>query len=117
MDVLSILIVESVCKVIISIFVFWYFMGIVVGMVEKLNGRKWIYMLIMVLLFYVCIFMLVLECFYVFLGICYVGWILFFGFFVYVIGVCNLICEKYEINGNVVEDFFVVMVLYLFVVY
>lgn len=117
LDVLSIPTVESVCKVIISIFAPWYSMGTAAGMVEKPNGRKWTHMLIMALPFYACISMLVLERLYVFSGICYVGWTLLFGFFAYATGVRNSIREKYEINGNVAEDFFAVMVLYPFAAY
>ena len=117
LDVLSIPTVESVCKVIISIFAPWYSMGTAAGMVEKPNGRKWTHMLIMALPFYACISMLVLERLYVFSGICYVGWTLLFGFFAYATGVRNSIREKYEINGNIAEDFFAVMVLYPFAAY
>lgn len=117
LDVLSTPTVESVCKVIISIFAPWYSMGTAAGMVEKPNGRKWTHMLIMALPFYACISMLVLERLYVFSGICYVGWTLLFGFFAYATGVRNSIREKYEINGNVAEDFFAVMVLYPFAAY
>lgn len=117
LDVLSIPTVESVCKVIISIFAPWYSMGTAAGMVEKPNGRKWTHMLIMALPFYACISMLVLERLYLFSGICHVGWTLLFGFFAYATGVRNSIREKYEINGNVAEDFFAVMVLYPFAAY
>lgn len=117
LDVLSTPTVESVCKVIISIFAPWYSMGTAAGMVEKQNGRMWTHMLIMALPFYACISMLVLERLYVFSGICYVGWTLLFGFFAYATGVRNSIREKYEINGNVAEDFFAVMVLYPFAAY
>ena len=117
LDVLSTPTVESVCKVIISIFAPWYSMGTAAGMVEKQNGRKWTHMLIMALPFYACISMLVLERLYVFSGICYVGWTLLFGFFAYATGVRNSIREKYEINGNIAEDFFAVMVLYPFAAY
>lgn len=117
LDVLSIPTVESVCKVIISIFAPWYSMGTAAGMVEKPNGRKWTHMLIMALPFYACISMLVLERLCVFSGICYVGYTLLFGFFAYATGVRNSIREKYEINGNVAEDFFAVMVLYPFAAY
>ena len=117
LDVLSTPTVESVCKVIISIFAPWYSMGTAAGMVEKPNGRKWTHMLIMALPFYACISMLVLERLYVFSGICYVGWTLLFGFFAYATGVRNSIREKYEINGNIAEDFFAVMVLYPFAAY
>lgn len=117
LDVLSTPTVESVCKVIISIFAPWYSMGTAAGMVEKPNGRKWTHMLIMALPFYACISMLVLERLCVFSGICYVGYTLLFGFFAYATGVRNSIREKYEINGNVAEDFFAVMVLYPFAAY
>ena len=117
LDVLSIPTVESVCKVIISIFAPWYSMGTAAGMVEKQNGRMWTHMLIMALPFYACISMLVLERLCVFSGICYVGYTLLFGFFAYATGVRNSIREKYEINGNIAEDFFAVMVLYPFAAY
>ena len=117
LDVLSTPTVESVCKVIISIFAPWYSMGTAAGMVEKQNGRMWAHMLIMALPFYACISMLVLERLYVFSGICYVGYTLLFGFFAYATGVRNSIREKYQINGNIAEDFFAVMVLYPFAAY
>ena len=117
LDVLSTPTVESVCKVIISIFAPWYSMGTAAGMVEKQNGRMWTHMLIMALPFYACISMLVLERLCVFSGICYVGYTLLFGFFTYATGVRNSIREKYEINGNIAEDFFAVMVLYPFAAY
>ena len=117
LDVLSIPTVESVCKVIISIFAPWYSMGTAAGMVEKPLGRMWTHMLIMALPFYACISMLVLERLCVFSGICYVGYTLLFGFFAYATGVRNSIREKYEINGNIAEDFFAVMVLYPFAAY
>ena len=117
LDVLSTPTVESVCKVIISIFAPWYSMGTAAGMVEKQNGRMWTHMLIMALPFYACISMLVLERLCVFSGICYVGYTLLFGFFAYATGVRNSIREKYEINGNIAEDFFAVMVLYPFAAY
>lgn len=117
LDVLSTPTVESVCKVIISIFAPWYSMGTAAGMVEKQNGRMWTHMLIMALPFYACISMLVLERLCVFSGICYVGYTLLFGFFAYATGVRNSIREKYQINGNIAEDFFAVMVLYPFAAY
>ena len=117
LDVLSTPTVESVCKVIISIFAPWYSMGTAAGMVEKQNGRMWAHMLIMALPFYACISMLVLERLCVFSGICYVGYTLLFGFFAYATGVRNSIREKYQINGNIAEDFFAVMVLYPFAAY
>lgn len=117
LDVLSTPTVESVCKVIISIFAPWYSMGTAAGMVEKPLGRMWTHMLIMALPFYACISMLVLERLCVFSGICYVGYTLLFGFFAYATGVRNSIREKYEINGNIAEDFFAVMVLYPFAAY
>lgn len=72
-------------------------------------------MLLLVVLFYFWIVFMVLE--FVVCVILYVGWIVFFIFFFYVIFICYYICEKYGIYGNIVEDFFVVMVLYLFVVF
>lgn len=90
-------------------------MGVVVGEMEKLSGRKWIYMLILVIFFYGWIGFFVWGFFVC--GVGYVGWCVLFGFVVYVLGICFLICEKYGINGNMVEDFFVVVFLYLFVVY
>lgn len=117
LDVLSTPTVESVCKVIISIFAPWYSMGTAAGMVEKQNGRMWTHMLIMALPFYACISMLVLERLCVLSGICYVGYTLLFGFFAYATGVRNSIREKYEINGNIAEDFFAIMVLYPFAAY
>lgn len=74
------------------------------------------FMVFMGVLFYVWIVMMVVELVLV-KGILYVGWVVLFLFFGVVIVIWIGIREKDGIYGNMVEDFFVVMFLYLFVVY
>ena len=117
LDVLSTPTTQSVCKVFLNIFAPWYSMGIAAGEVKNRNGRKWTHMLILAIPFYACIAMQVLEILGFVSGICYVGWSVLFGFVAYGTGIRNSIREKYEIHGNMAEDFFAVMVLYPFTAY
>lgn len=62
--------------------------------------------------FYLWIVLMALEP--VVAAISYVGWTVLFIFFSYATSIRYYIREKYKINGNIVEDFFAVMVLYPF---
>lgn len=115
LDVLSAPTTESVLKVFLSVVAPWYCMGVAAGEVEKPNGRKWTHMLILVLPFYGCIVLVAVGHFVP--GVSYVGWCVLFGFFAYAAGIRISIREKYRINGNMVEDFFAVAVLYPFAAY
>ena len=115
LDVLSIPTTESVLKVFLSIFAPWYCMGVAAGEVERPNGRKWTHMLILAIPFYSWIVLLAMSLFIS--GIGYVGWCVLFGFFAYATGIRNSIREKHGINGNMVEDFFAVMLAYPFVAF
>lgn len=117
LDVLSTPTTESVVKVFLNIFAPWYSMSIAAAEVERPKGRKWTKMLILAIPFYTWIALLALEFFGIASGICYVGWTVLFGFFAYGTGIRISIREKYDIHGNMVEDFFAVMILYPFAAY
>lgn len=73
-------------------------------------------MVFMGVLFYFWIVMMVVELILV-EGIFYVGWVVFFLFFGVVIVIRMGMRLEDGIYGSMVEDFFVVMFLYLFVVF
>ena len=116
LEVLSTPTTESVLKVLLSIVAPWYCIGVAAGEVKKPKGRTWMHMLILAIPFYGWIALLVIG-FFVRLSLGYVGWCVLFGFFAYATGIRNLIREKHGINGNMVEDFFAVSVLYPFAAY
>lgn len=45
-------------------------------------------------------------------GVMYIGWAVLMGFFFYLTGTRSLMREKFKINGNLAEDFFVCMLGY-----
>lgn len=90
-------------------------MGKVVFKIVSREDWKYVYMLVLVVFFYFWVICMVFEL--VVEGIFYIGWIILIGFFVYGIVICYFIWEKYVIYGNMIEDFFVVMLIYFFVVY
>ena len=116
LEVLSTPTTESVLKVLLSILAPWYCIGVAAGEVKKPKGRTWVHMLILATPFYGWIALLVIG-FFVRLSLGYVGWCVLFGFFAYATGIRNSIREKHGINGNMVEDFFAVSVLYPFAAY
>jgi len=117
LDVLSTPTTESVIKVFVNIFAPWYSMSVAASEMERPKGRTWIKMLILAIPFYTWIALLVLEFIGIAPGICYVGWTVLFGFFAYGTGIRLSIREKYGIHGNMMEDFFAVMILYPFAAY
>jgi len=117
LDVLSTPTTESVIKVFVNIFAPWYSMSVAASEMERPKGRTWIKMLILAIPFYTWIALLVLEFIGIAPGICYVGWTVLFGFFAYSTGIRLSIREKYGIHGNMMEDFFAVMILYPFAAY
>lgn len=114
-EVFSNFIFNFLGRVVLVIFCLWYFMGKVVWRFDGGKGSLISYYMFIVILFYFWVIGMVLEL--VVEGLSYLVWVILFVFFVYGIVICIGICEKFGINGNMVEDFFVVMFFYLFVVY
>ena len=115
LDVVSSPTRESVCKVLLAVIAPWYSMG---NAAYKINGKKekrWVYMLILAVLFYLWIILMAVEP--AVDAISYVGWTILIGFFSYATSIRYTIRERYNIYGNSVEDFFAVMILYPFAAY
>ncbi|XP_001640076.2 glycine betaine transporter 1 [Nematostella vectensis] len=86
----------------------WYLMGKAAGKVN--NGGKRTAMITLGLTFYTAVGLQILHFFRP--GTAYLGAALIVGFFVYGAGIRLAVREKYAIVGNMVEDFFAVMLLY-----
>ena len=106
---------RSVFKTILAIFVPWYFMGFAAYKVGGPKARKCTHMFTLASLFYISILLLALEPLVA--GITYVGWTVLMGFFAYGTGIRYALREKFEINGNMCEDFFAMLLLYPFAAY
>ena len=106
---------ESFGRVLLAVIAPWYPMG---NAAYKIGGRKekrWVYMLILAVLFYLWIILMAVEP--AVDAISYVGWTILIGFFSYATSIRYSIRERYNIYGNSVEDFFAVMILYPFATY
>ena len=112
LDVLSSPTASGVGKILVAIVAPWYPMGQAAYKIGGSKDRKWLYMLILAVPFYLWIVLLALEP--VVDGISYVGWTVLFAFFAYATAIRNAIREKYNIYGSMVEDFFAVMITYPF---
>ena len=115
LDVLSSPTKKSVGKVLLAIIAPWYSMG---NAAYKSGGKKekrWVYMLLLAVPFYLWIILMALEP--VVSAISYVAWTVLCAFFAYGTSIRYSIRERYSIYGNIVEDFFAVMVLYPFAAY
>ena len=115
LDVVSSPTKESVGKVLLAVIAPWYSMG---NAAYKINGKKekrWVYMVILAVLFYLWIILMAVEP--AVDAISYVGWAILIGFFSYATSIRYSIRERYNIYGNSVEDFFAVMILYPFAAY
>ena len=112
LDILSNPTVLGVGKVLLAVVAPWYPMGKAAYKLGGSRGKKWLYMLILAVPFYLWILLMVLEP--VVAGISYVGWTVLFAFFAYATAIRNAVREKYNIYGNMVEDFFAVMITYPF---
>ena len=115
LDVLSNPTKGSVGKVLLAVIAPWYSMG---NAAYKIGGKKherWVYMLILAVPFYLWIILMALEP--VVSAISYVAWTVLYAFFAYGTSIRYYIREEYHIYGNIVEDFFAVMVTYPFAAY
>ena len=115
LDVLSNPTLSSVGKVLLAVVAPWYSLGKAAAKVGGLNDRRWLYMLVLAIPFYLWIFFMALEP--IVDGISYIGWTVLCGFFAYATSIRNSIREKYGIYGNMAEDFFAVMLTYPFAAY
>jgi hypothetical protein len=100
--------VDRLLRFIVALFAPWWPMGNAAG---KLFGyNRYVAMVIMAVPFYGWI---LLEIFQVLdPTLMYMGWALLFGFFAYGTGVRSHIREKDQINGNLAEDMFALMLAY-----
>ena len=112
LDVLSNPTKESAGKVLLAIFAPWYSTGKAAYKIGDRQHKKWVYMLMLAVPFYLWIVLMALEP--VVAAISNVAWTVLFIFFAYATSIRYYIREKYKINGNIVEDFFAVMVFYPF---
>ena len=115
LDVLSNPTLPSVRKVLIAVVAPWYPMGKAAFKIGGSKGHQSVYMLALAAPFYLWIVLMFLE--HVVDGIWTVAWTVLFAFFAYGTAIRNAIREKYNINGNMVEDFFAVMLTYPFAAY
>ena len=99
---------KRLCRLVVAVIAPWWPMG---NTAAKLyHSKPLAYTLVLAIPF--CGW-LALEALQVFEGgLAYVGWVILFGFFVYGTGVRANIRERYGINGNLVEDFLAVLLLY-----
>jgi len=99
---------KRVGKLVIAIFAPWWSIGKAAGKVYGSN--RCAAMLMLAIPFYGWIILQICQVFDPALG--YIGWALLFGFIAYGTGVRAHIREKYEINGNLAEDMFAMMLMY-----
>ena len=103
---------SSVGKVLLAVVAPWYSLGNAAAKIGGPKDRRWLYMLVLAIPFYLWIVFMALEP--IVDGISYLGWTLLCGFFGYATSVRNSIQEKYGIYGNMAEDFFAVTLTYPF---
>ena len=106
---------KSIGKVIIALFCPWYPMGMAAWRLNDCKGTTISYYLSLAIPFYLWVIGMALEP--AVEGLSYLAWGVLFAFFAYGTAIRIGIREKYGINGNMVEDFFAVMLLYPFAAY
>ena len=95
-------------RLITAVFAPWYPMGKVAA--KLYGGRACGYMIVIGIPFYLWILLEFLQV--VEQGLAYVGWSILFGFVAYGTGIRANMRAKYDIQGNMCEDFFVTMLMY-----
>ncbi|CAB4000362.1 glycine betaine transporter -like [Paramuricea clavata] len=95
-------------NVIVSTVAPWYLAGKTAA--EVYGKKPWPYMLALASLFYGWIALEILEI--QVYGLAYIGWVVLFGFFAFLIGIRIRIHSRYEISGSMVEDALTVIFLY-----
>ena len=102
---------RSSLRLVIAVLAPWYVIAVAMDKHHSSSKRKAFAMLFMAVPFNAWIVLLLLELVPV-EGISYVGWAVLFVFFGIATAIRTGIREAQGINGNMVEDFFVVMLLY-----
>ena len=103
---------KKLFSVIVAIFAPWWSAGRSAG---KIYGQKaWPHMLIVATLFYGWIVLEIVEI--VEDGLAYIGWVVLFGFFTYVVGIRIAVRNRYNISGSMVEDAVSVIFMYPFAI-
>ena len=103
---------KKLFSVIVAIFAPWWSAGRSAG---KVYGQKaWPHMLIVATLFYGWIVLEIVEI--VEDGLAYIGWVVLFGFFTYVVGIRIAVRNRYNISGSMVEDALSVIFMYPFAI-
>ena len=99
---------EKFSRVVVAIFAPWWPLGKAAATLFK--TKRWPYMLLFAVPFYTWALLQILQV--VNPGLAYIGWAILVGFFAYASGMRSNMRDKYGINGNMVEDFFAVMLVY-----
>ena len=103
---------KKLFSVIVAIFAPWWSAGRSAG---KIYGQKaWPHMLIVATLLYGWIVLEIVEI--VEDGLAYIGWVVLFGFFTYVVGIRIAVRNRYNISGSMVEDAVSVIFMYPFAI-
>ena len=106
---------KFVGSIIVAIFCPWFPMGRAAHRLNGCKGSRVPYMLSLAIPFYLWVIGMALEP--AVEGLSYLAWAVLFAFFAYGTGIRLGIRERYGINGNMIEDFFAVMLLYPFAAY
>ena len=108
-DLLSVFsLLKRLFQFVIAAFVPWFYIGRAYGRLQKCSPLPT--MISMAVVFYAWIILCALEP--VHNGLFYVGWTVYFFFATYGASVRTQIRTEFEINGNMIEDWFSVFLLY-----
>ena len=103
---------KKLFSVIVAIFAPWWSAGRSAGIIY--GQKAWPHMLIVATLFYGWIVLEIVEI--VEDGLAYIGWVVLFGFFTYVVGIRIAVRNRYNISGSMVEDALSVIFMYPFAI-
>ena len=99
---------KKISKVLVAIVAPWWSISIAGS--KLYNCKRWPFMVAVAVPFYTCVICQILQV--IEPGLAYIGWAISFGFFAYCTGIRANMRAKFGINGNMVEDFFAVLLLY-----
>ena len=99
---------SRVSKTLVAVLVPWWPLGKAAG--RLYNSNSCCYMVIVAVPFYMWIVLEVLQV--IDTGLAYLGWAIYIGFVSYSTGIRSNMRQKYNINGNLAEDFFALLFLY-----
>ncbi len=89
-------------QLLVSVFAPWWYMGKVAAKLYR--GKRFVYMLVIGTLFYLWVVLMAVEL--NMQGMSYVAWSVFCMFIVYATGIRINLRGKFDIDGNMAEDFF-----------